>query len=114
MHRVLLALFFRRRTINRIHPDRVQTVAALRIDRIGDVVVSLPALKALKDVFPQCRLSLILREQNLSLLKGLPWIDELVPYKGFLETVRFLRERHFDLVVDLLMDYSLKTAGLVY
>ena len=86
----------------------------MRIDRIGDVVVSLPALKALKDVFPQCRLTLILKERNLPLLKALPWIDELVAYKGFWGTVWFLRRRRFDLVVDLLMDYSLKTAWLAY
>ena len=97
-----------------IYPDRIHTAAALRIDRIGDVVVSLPALKAFKDVFPQCRLTLILKERNLPFLKALPWIDELVAYKGFWETVRFLRQRRFDLVVDLLMDYSLKTAWLAY
>ncbi len=111
---IFLAVFFRRKAISGICPDRVRAVAVIRIDRIGDVVVSLPALKALKDVFPRCRLSLILREQNLPLLKGLAWIDELVSYKGFWETVGFLRKRHFDLVVDFLLDYSLKTALLVY
>ena len=111
---LILALFFRRKAISGICPDRVRAVAALRIDRIGDVVVSLPALKALKDVFPQCRLSLILRERNLPLLRGIPWIDELIPYKGFWDTVRVLRSRRFNLVVDLLMEYSLKTAWLAY
>ena len=111
---IFLALSFRRKAVSGISPDRVKTAAVLRIDRIGDALASLPALKALKDVFPKCRLSLILREQNLPLLKGLAWIDELVPYKGFWGMVRFLRKRRFDLAVDLLMDYSLKTAWLAY
>ena len=71
---IILALFFRRGRIGRVYPDRIQEIAALRIDRIGDVVVSLPALKALKDVFPQCRLTLILKERNLPLLKS-PALD---------------------------------------
>ena len=37
-----------------------------------------------------------------------------LPIKGFWGTVWFLRRRRFDLVVDLLMDYSLKTAWLAY
>lgn len=114
MRGMVLALFFKRGMINKICPGGVRTAVALRIDRIGDVVVSLPALKALKDIFPQCRLTIILREQNLPLLKAIPWIDELVPYRGFWGTVRLLRERRFDLVVDLLMDYSLKTAWLAF
>lgn len=111
---IFLGSFFWRRRINRIYPERIRSVAALRIDRIGDVVVSLPALKALKEIFPQCRLTIILREQNMPLLKALPWIDELVAYKGFWGTVWFLRRRRFDILIDLLMDYSLKTAWIAY
>ncbi len=114
LRKLILSLFFHPQTVKVINPQGVKFVAAVRIDRIGDVVVSLPALKAFKDIFPQCRLTIILREQNLPLLKTLPWIDELVVYKGFWDTLRFLRQRHFDLVVDLLMDYSLKTAWLSY
>lgn len=101
-------------TISRIYPEKICEAAALRIDRIGDVVVCLPALKALKDIFPRCRLSLIVREQNIPLLKAIPWIDQLLPYRGFWKTIKLLRQRRFDILIDLLMDYPLKSAWLAY
>lgn len=92
----------------------IDSIVALRIDRIGDLVLSLPALKALKALFPASHLTLILRKHYVPLLKGTPFIDELIPYNNFLSTVVLLRKRKFSLAIDLLMDYSLKTALLVF
>lgn len=89
-----------------------RSILAVRIDRIGDLIVSLPALKALRQSFPEASLTVLAAEKNVLLLKIFPWIDEVIAYKGFISTVRILRKRRFSLAIDLLMDYTLKTALL--
>ncbi|MCX5679914.1 MAG: glycosyltransferase family 9 protein [Candidatus Omnitrophica bacterium] len=88
------------------------SILAIRIDRIGDLIVSLPALKALKLTFPEARMTVLAAEENVSLLKIFPWIDEVIAYRGFTAAIRMLRDRRFDLAIDLLMDYTLRTALL--
>ncbi|MFA5100109.1 MAG: glycosyltransferase family 9 protein [Candidatus Omnitrophota bacterium] len=90
-----------------------ESIVAVRIDRIGDLVVSIPALQALRAVFPNARLAVVAQEHALALLGGLEWIDEKIPYRGFRETVRVLRKKNFSLAIDMLMDYTLKTSLLV-
>jgi len=48
------------------------------------------------------------------LLNGIPWIDEVIPYDGFISAAGYLKQFNFDLVIDLLMEYTLKTALLAY
>ena len=92
----------------------IRSILVIRIDRIGDLVVSLPALKALKENFPQAKISVLVRCGNEALLKNFSWIGEVIIYRGFGRAVKQLRQKHFDLVVDFLMDYPLETALLAY
>ena len=75
---------------------------------LGDVVMSLPALRALRRTFPASRLSVLIKRELASFFDGSSWIDEVIPYKlspglrGLLERpsiVREIRARHFDLAV---------------
>lgn len=97
-----------------VDQGKVISIVVIRIDRIGDMVVSLPAIKALKEIFPGCRLSVLLAPAHAALLKDSPWIDELIPYRGFFRSAGVLRRKRFFLAIDLLMDYTLKTALLAY
>jgi heptosyltransferase-2 len=100
--------------VKKKHPENIApaSILAVRIDRIGDLVVSLPALRLLRQVFPEARISVLVRESNASLLTFFPWMDDVITYRGFLKTVTLLRQRRFDLAIDLLMDYPLKPALL--
>ncbi len=91
-----------------------KSVLAVRIDRIGDLVVSLAALKHLRNVFPAAKIAVLTTRQNSALLNVFPWIDEVIVYQGFMPTLQLLRKKGFDLAVDFLMDYPLRTALLVY
>lgn len=75
---------------------------------LGDLVMSLPALRAIRDSFPAARLSVLVRRELGSFFEGAMWIDEVIPYRlrdglaGMLDNataVSEIRARHFDLAV---------------
>ncbi len=78
------------------------------VNWLGDVVMSLPALRAVRRAFPAARLSVLIKSELASFFDGSSWIDEVIPYKlspgpgGLLERlsiVRKIHSRHFDLAV---------------
>lgn len=110
LRKKVLKSIFRQKAVEKIRVEQVTSIMAIRIDRIGDIVVSLPGLRALKDIFPSAHLAILVKPQNIPLLRDVPWIDELVPYCGFMKSVKSIRRRQFYMAVDFLMDYTLKNA----
>jgi len=88
----------------------------IRIDRIGDLVLSTPALKAFKQYFPDCELSVLASKSNHAVLLNLPYVDNIITYDHCqditkkLSTLRRIRKYGYDLVVDPYSSYELKTA----
>jgi heptosyltransferase II len=109
----ILRLLFKPESIGTIDPNRIDSICVVRIDRIGDVVVSLPAIQALAKIFPKSRIAVLARRQNCGLLKNIPGITP-IPYKGFWDAVGVMRTANFSMTIDLLRDYTLKTAMLAY
>lgn len=83
-------------------------ILIVRLDRIGDVILSLPSIAAIRGRFPNAEISVMTRPSTRDLLEGHPTIDEVIPYyyeKGgrhssIIGNVRFIREiqiRQFDL-----------------
>ena len=96
------------------NPAQVKNILFIRIDRIGDVVCSLPAIKLLKENFPSAKISLLVKRENASLLKMQPYIDEVLIWRGFTNYRLPITDYRFDLAVDLLMDYHLKMAFICW
>jgi len=92
----------------------IKSILVIRNDRIGDLIVSLGALKALKEAFPLARVSVLVRSGNEALLKNIPWVDEAILYEGFFSAIRLLRQRHFDLAIDFFSSYFIKSASLAH
>ncbi len=70
---------------------------------IGNTLVAVPAIRAIRQTFPEAHLSLILDSTGAALLKNCPLIDEIIVYdkrgehRGLLPTLSFvsqLRKRH--------------------
>lgn len=85
-----------------------KNILIVRTDRIGDVVLTVPAIRAIRKNFPDARLTVLLSPLTFDLLKGLDFIDEILvddrrgPHKGlwgFLRLIRMLRQKKFDLAV---------------
>ncbi|MEJ5359470.1 MAG: glycosyltransferase family 9 protein [Desulfobacterales bacterium] len=84
-----------------------RSILFLRIDRIGDMVLSLPALRALKARFPRARLAVLASPSNQALLRHEPYIDEVLVLRSgrrrlphLLALLPRLRRRRFSLVLD--------------
>lgn len=84
-----------------------KNILVVRLDRMGDVVLSTPALKALRDAYPESRITFMVRPYVLDIAEGNPSADEIIIYdkaKSLLENIgliRRLRARKFDLAVVL-------------
>jgi heptosyltransferase-1/heptosyltransferase-2 len=99
----------------------VRNVLAVELAGLGDLIHSLPALWAVRRAWPAARMHCIVREHNASLLRLVPWIDHVIPYRRSfragtayqLSTLRELRRQRFDLAVDFMgSDYSAALAAL--
>jgi heptosyltransferase II len=64
---------------------------------IGDAIMSLPALRAIRERFPDAEITVCARPWVSALYRGERSIDNVIPLRGRLETIRILRRGHFDL-----------------
>jgi len=82
-----------------INPKRILVVE--RILRLGDTIVSLPALQALRKKYPQAVIDVLADTSAVPLLRDNPNIDRLIPYnklggwRAFLKAVSVLRENRY-------------------
>ncbi len=81
-----------------------------RTDRIGDVLLSTPVIKALREKFPQAFISMMVAPYAKEIVEGNPNLDEVIIYdkdgkhKSWWRTVKFasrLKKKKFDLAIIL-------------
>jgi heptosyltransferase I len=85
-------------------PDRVCVVL---LTGLGDVVMGLPVVNALKAAHPRCHVTWVAEPMPAQLLRPPPAVDEVVVYnrdrgvRGVLDLARKLRGRRFDVTLNL-------------
>jgi len=97
-------------------PDSFRNILIIKPSSLGDVVLALPALAALRTSFAEARISWLIRPEFAPLLHGHPHLDEIIPFDRnrlakawfnpaalaeLLALIRLLRRRNFDVVFDL-------------
>lgn len=96
----------------KVLPKNFDRILLIQLGDIGDVVLTLPAIMALRNTYPQSRIVFCIRKKVEDLVQDWPWINRVVVVEkekrgwldSFIHQVRFfrnLRKDHFDLVVDL-------------
>ena len=75
---------------------------------IGDAVMTVPAIRKLRRLFPEATLVLYTPEATAGIFKQSGLVDEIIPTSSFLDQVRSIRRAQFDLAV--LFPNSFKTA----
>ncbi|MBW2341103.1 MAG: glycosyltransferase family 9 protein [Deltaproteobacteria bacterium] len=114
--RVLAILIFDKKLPNFGSGENIQRILFIRIDRIGDLVLSIPALKALKVAFPHSQLVVLASPSNQSLLLHDRYVDKVFVYdqnKRLADKMRIMKQIRahcFDLAIDPYPDYEVKTA----
>ena len=109
----LAALARRRRT--RPSPETVRRVLVLRLERIGDLIMSLPALHALRNLAPGARIDLVTGDWNAGLAGQIDGIDGVETmnapwlargegggtWRALLRQAGAWRARQYDLAINL-------------
>ncbi len=95
-----------------------QRILVVQPSWVGDAVMATPALRALRQLYPDAHISYLLRRYVKGLYAGMPWADQLLTYrtdktkgrtgKNAFELAARLRAGRFDLAV--LLPNSFKTA----
>ena len=80
-------------------------ILVIRDDGIGDLIITMETLRAIKDASPTITLDLLASPQNAAFARTLPFIDDVVvhrrgPAGDALRTMRELRRRRHDVVID--------------
>ena len=104
-------LFFRYRQFDRVS---VQKILLIRLDRIGDMVLTTPILQALKTGFPRAELAVLANDYNASVIENNPYMDRLFIFRESKEIVQKLRQEGFDLIIDPLLSPALDSAILTF
>ena len=82
-------------------------IGIILLSAVGDVVHALPVINALKRARPRAHITWLLQDAGAALLQGHPAVDEILLFRrkaglaGFVQMAAQLRERPFDVVLDL-------------
>lgn len=99
---------------------RRSKILAIRLDRIGDLILTTPALRAVKEAYPKAYLAVLVRGYTKDLIEGLSFIDEVIIFERFSkkELMGYLKESHFDVSLgfhpDSFVNYLPWRAGIPF
>lgn len=105
------------RQVERNRP--IQSILVVRVDLLGDVVLSLPAVRALRRKYPEARIDMLVQKSTAAILDGHPDIDTVLAYDPHiwrqpgttllrpsqwheaLQILRTLRRARYDLAISI-------------
>jgi lipopolysaccharide heptosyltransferase II len=85
-------------------------ILIVRTDRIGDVLLSTPVIKAVRDAYPHSFIAMMVRPYAKDIVNENPFLNEVIIYdkygrhRSFLSSLKFafgLRKKKFDLAIIL-------------
>ncbi len=66
---------------------------------VGDVAMATPAIRALRQTYPDARMVGVMKPYVAGVLEGSPWLDAVVPAGGWMSASWALRKERIDLAV---------------
>lgn len=61
--------------------NNARNILVMRLDNIGDVLMTSPALRAIKENLPQARITLMASPGGVQAADLLPWVDDVLPWR---------------------------------
>lgn len=102
-------LFVHVRPVTTVTRDSVRNILVVRQhNQLGDMLCAVPLLRALRATYPSAHIALLARPLNSEILRGAPYLDEIIVYdklkflRNPLQVWRFgraLKQRNFDLAL---------------
>ena len=96
-------------------------ILLIRLSSLGDVVLTTPAIRAVRANFPNAHIAMLVAKQSADVLRENPNLDEIITFDRLAKDkdtgemwriVRLLRERKFTLAIDL--QWKFRTEMLMY
>ena len=87
-----------------------------RTDRIGDVVLSLPTFASIKECFPDCELTALVRGYTSDVVSSFGAVDRVVTYdpeESIIATVRKMKRLHADSILFLYPRFHVTLAAFL-
>ncbi|GAB4558774.1 MAG: glycosyltransferase family 9 protein [Anaerolineae bacterium] len=111
-----------RQVVRHPRPTSVERVLVIRPDHLGDLLFTVPALRLLRQRFPQAHIATLVGPWGKEVAEGFPWIDEILtcpfpgftrkakpsawhPYRLLISTARRLCRHRFDMAIVLRSDH---------
>jgi len=97
---------------NNVIQQNIRNILLIQLGDIGDVVLSFPCIRALKETFQQANVVVAVRDKAKELIEDCPWVTGVIAIdenrRSFIQEIIYqknfflrLRKYHFDLVLDL-------------
>ena len=103
-----------KKLLKRHLPKDIKKILVIRLDHIGDVVLTTPLLRALKEKYPAAKLVVLTSRGTSDIVKTNPFVDEIMKYNApwfernkkiiklreFFKLVSQIRKENFDIGLD--------------
>jgi ADP-heptose:LPS heptosyltransferase len=93
-----------------IRPEEIKNILVIRTAYIGDVVMTLPILKPLRDRFPASKISFLTSTRAKEVLINNPYLNDIIIYdpfwfypsgkRDYFKFIAELKKKSFDLIVE--------------
>lgn len=82
-------------------PKETKRIVLVELFQVGDLLVATPAMSALKKLFPQAELDIVVLPSTALIIENNPDINNVISYTTFNETKEKLKKQSYDLGVIL-------------
>jgi heptosyltransferase-2 len=88
--------------------NKTKKILLIRTDRLGDLLLTTPAIKAIRDAYPHAHISMMVRPYTEAVIRKNPYLDEVITYdkygkdRSLAAGIRFafkLKKRGFDTAI---------------
>ncbi len=89
-----------------LHPADIKKILLIRLRRIGDVIMTTPAVTLLKNHLPGAALTYLVEEPYRRLVHGNPCLDKVIAvekkqkFRDFVRLILEIRAEHYDALLD--------------
>jgi len=90
----------------RTDPSEIKKILLIRLRRIGDVIMTTPAVTVLREGFPQAFISYVVEKPYRELVEGNPNLNKIIvlekkqSIRDFFKLIRLIRKEKYDVALD--------------
>jgi heptosyltransferase II len=98
----------------RVPSGKVEKILIIRLDRLGDLVLSIPLIDNLRLKYPDARITLFVRPYLKEMAGMIKSATDVVIYEGNFSSIGRIRKERYDIAIDMQCDYEVTSAFLAY